>query len=77
MKLLPQCSPFSGRWMSELDNARSLAELGDPTIAYTSPEKYLALVIEDYRRRWLPNGIVPTGYEQRRRETVFVAALAS
>src|SRR5581483_8231003 len=26
--LLPDCSPFSGKWMSSLDNARSKAELG-------------------------------------------------
>jgi nucleoside-diphosphate-sugar epimerase len=74
MKLVPECSPFSGRWMSELDNARSLAELGDATIRYTSPEKYLASVIEDYRRRWQPNGMVPSGYQQRSREKEFTDA---
>jgi nucleoside-diphosphate-sugar epimerase len=36
--LLPDCSPFSGRWMSALDNARSKAELG---IQYTPFAVYL------------------------------------
>lgn len=36
--LLPDCSPFSGRWMSALDNARSKAELG---MQYTPFAVYL------------------------------------
>lgn len=36
--LLPDCSPFSGRWMSALDNTRSKAELG---IEYTPFAMYL------------------------------------
>jgi nucleoside-diphosphate-sugar epimerase len=69
--LLPDCSPFSGRWMSELDNSRSLAALRHASIGYTSPENYLPLIIADYKDRWRPNGSVPSGYEQRRREQEF------
>ncbi len=69
--LLPNCSPFSGRWMSELDNARSLVELSEAGIRYTSPEKYLPLLIADYKERWRSNGIVPSGYEQRANEIHF------
>lgn len=71
--LLPQCSPFSGRWMSELDNTRSLAELGGATMSYTSPEAYLPLIIEDYRNRWQSNGVTPSGYDQRPREKEFAS----
>jgi 2'-hydroxyisoflavone reductase len=69
--LLPHCSPFSGRWMSELDNTRSLAELGSAGIRYTSPDAYLQLIMQDYQRRWRSGELVPSGYEQRRRENEF------
>lgn len=57
--LLPDCSPFSGRWMSALDNTRSKAELG---IEYTQFPVYLEelarffsraprLDFEEYSRR--------------------------
>ncbi|HYN83052.1 MAG TPA: NAD-dependent epimerase/dehydratase family protein [Gemmatimonadaceae bacterium] len=69
--LLPHCSPFSGRWMSELDNTRSLAELGGDRMSYTSPEGYLPSIIEDYQKRWQSNGIIPLGYDQRLREKEF------
>lgn len=69
--LLPHCSPFSGRWMSELDNTRSVAELARGTMSYTSPEAYLPLIIEDYQTRWQPNGMIPSGYDQRPREEEF------
>jgi len=36
--LLPGCSPFSGTWMSVLDNVRSLTELG---MKYTPLDEYL------------------------------------
>jgi nucleoside-diphosphate-sugar epimerase len=60
--LLPDCSPFSGRWMSELDNSLSLAELDAD---YTPPSEYLPSIIEDYRRRWINAGMVPDSYRQR------------
>ncbi len=71
--LLPQCSPFSGRWMSELDNTRSLAELGEGTISYTAPEAYLPLIIEDYEKRWQSNEMIPSGCDQRLREKAFAS----
>lgn len=71
VRLLPNCSPFSGRWMSELDNTRSLAELGAIQIHYAPPEMYLALLVADYEGRWRVRGIVPNGYDQREREQEF------
>ncbi|MGE5323894.1 MAG: NAD-dependent epimerase/dehydratase family protein [Actinomycetota bacterium] len=57
--LLPDCSPFSGRWMSALDNTRSKLELG---MLYTPLPVYLEKLvryfakeldtrIEEYSRR--------------------------
>lgn len=45
--LLPDCSPFSGRWMSALDNARSKAELG---IEYTPFADYLEKLARFFSR---------------------------
>jgi nucleoside-diphosphate-sugar epimerase len=42
---LPDCSPFSDRWMSELDNARSKSELG---LDYTPLSDYLPVIIRQY-----------------------------
>jgi len=64
-RLLPHCSPFSGRWMSELDNRRSIEELG---MTYTPPETYLRNLVEDYRSRWSREDIIPLGLSQRQRE---------
>lgn len=75
--LLPHCSPFSGRWMSELDNARSLAELGEGKISYTSAVEYLPLLVEDYTARWEPNNLIPTGYGQRLKEKEFIITHSS
>jgi 2'-hydroxyisoflavone reductase len=69
--LLPHCSPFSGRWMSELDNTRGLAELGQGKISYTSPREYLPVLVEDYVQRWEPKNKVPAGYDQRALENAF------
>ena len=71
-RLLPHCSPFSGRWMSELDNTRSLAELGEGKIDYTSPGNYLPMLVDDYFGRWQRNSLVPSGYDQRPKEREFV-----
>lgn len=46
-KLLPSCSPFSGTWMSELDNSRSKSELG---VVYTPFAEYLQRVVGYYQR---------------------------
>lgn len=68
--LLPDCSPFSGKWMSELDPDRLARELQGNTI-YTAPEEYLLRLISDYRQRWQPGGLVPAGYERRTEEVAF------
>lgn len=65
--LLPHCSPFSGKWMSELDNSRSVEELG---AKYTAPEDYLRALVADYRDRWTRLDIVPAGLSQRRAEVL-------
>jgi nucleoside-diphosphate-sugar epimerase len=44
--LLPDCSPFSGRWMSELDNTRSQHDLG---VRYTPLADYLARIVAHYQ----------------------------
>ncbi|HET9284967.1 MAG TPA: SDR family oxidoreductase [Candidatus Angelobacter sp.] len=59
--LLPDCSPFSGKWMSSLDNARSKAELG---IAYTPMRDYLKKLVGHQAVR--PREIA--GYVQRAKE---------
>ena len=66
--LLPDCSPFSGKWMSELDNTLSVSDLG---AAYTSPAVYLPSIVEDYRRRWISAGLIPDSYRQREKELSF------
>lgn len=58
--LLPACSPFSGLWMSELDNRRSKEELG---VTYTP----FAATIERLVRHYAPLP-PPPGYAQRPRE---------
>ena len=45
--LLPDCSPFSGRWMSALDNTRSKAKLG---IKYTPFAIYLEKLARFFNR---------------------------
>jgi nucleoside-diphosphate-sugar epimerase len=60
--LLPHCSPFSGKWMSSLDNARSKAELG---IAYTPTADYIKRLVS-YYQAVRPREI--EGYEQRAKE---------
>lgn len=69
-ELLPDCSPFSGEWMSELDNAESVEELG---ATYASPEEYLPSIVEDFRSRWRPAGMSPASYAQRQQEAAFIA----
>jgi nucleoside-diphosphate-sugar epimerase len=65
--LLPDCSPFSGKWMSELDNHLSLRMFGD-SISYTAPEEYLPSLFENYKSAWVARAMVPAGYLQRQRE---------
>lgn len=64
---LPDCSPFSERWMSELDNARSKGELG---IRYTSLHDYLGMLVEHYTSAEQP---IPVGYKRRHAERQLAA----
>lgn len=63
--LLPHCSPFSGKWMSSLDNARSKAELG---MQYTPVATYVKKLIS-YFQAVRPHTV--EGYHQRSREVEF------
>lgn len=59
---LPDCSPFSERWMSELDNTLSKRELG---VTYTPLPVYLERIVRYYRENPPPP---PAGYRRRRAE---------
>lgn len=59
---LPDCSPFSERWMSELDNAKGKRELG---LTYTPLAVYLEKIISTYQENPPPP---PAGYRRRRAE---------
>lgn len=61
-QLLPDCSPFSDSWMSELDNQRSKLELG---LQYTPLPVYLQNLVMHYERTSLP---LPDNYQRRRQE---------
>jgi nucleoside-diphosphate-sugar epimerase len=69
LQLLPDCSPFSDPWMSELDNQRSKQELG---MQYTPLPVYLEKMIRYYQDSQLP---MPEGY-QRRGEEINLASEA-
>lgn len=60
--LLPACSPFSGLWMSELDNTRSKTELG---LYYIPLLTYLQRLVGHYQKYPPPP---PPGYERRQEE---------
>jgi nucleoside-diphosphate-sugar epimerase len=57
---LPDCSPFSERWMSELDNRLSKDELG---MTYTPVAHYLERIVA-YYREYPP--ALPISYRRRR-----------
>jgi nucleoside-diphosphate-sugar epimerase len=57
--LLPHCSPFSGLWMSSLENARSKAELG---MDYTPVASYVKNLVDYFQA--MPKRKVE-GYERR------------
>jgi nucleoside-diphosphate-sugar epimerase len=63
--LLPHCSPFSGKWMSSLENARSKAELG---MQYTTVAAYVKKLVS-YFQAVRPHTV--EGYAQRQREVEF------
>lgn len=59
---LPDCSPFSDEWMSELDNTRSKQELD---ITYTPLPDYLEKIVQHYEAH-PPE--VPASYRRRHSE---------
>ena len=59
---LPDCSPFSERWMSEMDNQRSKDELG---LEYTPLRTYLPKIV-DYYESHAPQQ--PVSYRRRHAE---------
>jgi nucleoside-diphosphate-sugar epimerase len=63
--LLPHCSPFSGKWMSSLENARSKAELG---MEYTPVAAYVKKLVS-YFQAVRPHTV--EGYQQRACELEF------
>lgn len=63
---LPDCSPFSERWMSELDNTRSKLELG---IEYTPLALYLEKLVRYYEHHKPPK---PVSYKRRHAEIQMV-----
>ena len=67
--LLPDCSPFSGRWMSELDSTRAASAFD---FTFTPPSRYLSSIVADYRDRWQRNAMIPDSYRQRDKERVFL-----
>jgi nucleoside-diphosphate-sugar epimerase len=64
---LPDCSPFSDRWMSELTNERSKAEFG---MTYTPLREYLGKIVAYYDTNPPPK---PAGYRRRKAEIKFAA----
>jgi nucleoside-diphosphate-sugar epimerase len=57
--LIPDCSPFSGTWMSMLANQRSIDEMG---MRYTPLDVYLRRLVEYFSRN--RNADIP-GYKRR------------
>jgi len=62
---LPDCSPFSDVWMSELDNRRSREELG---VRYTPLREYLGNLVSHYEA---DPPRQPTSYRRRHAERIF------
>jgi len=60
--LLPDCSPFSDPWMSELDNARGKSELG---LTYTAVAETLRRIVAHYDAHPPP---LPPSYAWRSEE---------
>ena len=64
--LLPACSPYSGKWMSELENTESLRAF--PGLTYTPPASYVSSIVADYERRWKNSHLAIPGYTRRSEE---------
>lgn len=67
--LLPDCSPFSGQWMSSLDNRRSKQELG---MSYTPLKTYLSRLVTHFQTA---PSIEIGGYRQRAKELALARAI--
>lgn len=67
---LPDCSPFSDRWMSELDNRRSKVELG---LDYTPLRTYLERIVAFYDEH---KPRQPVSYRRRHAERMLAMQLA-
>ena len=67
---LPDCAPFSERWMSALDNGLSKSDLD---VAYTPLADSLRALVDFYDTRRLPH---PLTYRRRRAEQQFAEGLA-
>ena len=67
---LPDCAPFSERWMSALDNSLSKDDLG---VCYTPLLETLAGLAQYYDTHRLPH---PLTYRRRRAEIQFAEGLA-
>lgn len=68
---MPDCSPFSERWMSDLDNSRGKAELG---VSYTSMRDYLSEIVAFFDA----NPIAPPlAYRRRQAELNFAEQRAA
>ena len=63
---LPDCSPFSERWMSELDNKRSKSDLG---MTYTPVREYLEQILRYFEANPPPT---PRSYLRRRSELLLL-----
>lgn len=63
---LPNCSPFSERWMSELDNTLSKQEFG---MTYTPLAEYLGKLVQYYKVNPPPK---TASYRRRRAEISFL-----
>ncbi|HRF95617.1 MAG TPA: hypothetical protein PLZ51_10495, partial [Aggregatilineales bacterium] len=59
---MPECSPFSEVWMSELDNTLSKTELG---ATYTPLREYMAKIVTYYTENPPKQ---PAGYKRRKAE---------
>ena len=67
---LPDCAPFSERWMSALDNSLSKSELD---VGYTPLEDYLAELVAHYDAHPIAP---PLTYRRRRAEIQYAERLA-
>jgi nucleoside-diphosphate-sugar epimerase len=64
--LLPICSPFSGEWMSALDNTKWKTAFG---WRFMGPDVYLPKLVQHYAANPLP----PEGYRQRAQELALLS----